>query len=131
MALIWPTTPGRRRQSILGNWIDSTRRGYRLGLDESGALALSIGDGARMDEVSTGVPLLERHWYRIAASFNAATGEAWIAQIPLQRYARGDTTAEQAPFFDVRPAATGSLRIAAWSASDATGDGKPAPSGGH
>jgi N,N-dimethylformamidase len=112
-ATIWPTTPVKGRQAILGTLTDTPARGYGLVLDANGALALVLGDGASWIELGTGVPLLERHWYRIAASFDAATGEAWVCQIPLLRYARGDTTAERAATLDARPTSGESFRIAA------------------
>jgi N,N-dimethylformamidase len=129
IAHVWPTTPGRGRQAILGTWIDPAGRGYGLGLDADGALSLVIGDGSRRSEISTGVKLLERHWYRIAASFDATTGEAWIAQLPLQQYARADTTAQKTAVLDARAAPAGRFRIAAWSTGMTSGE--RAWSGGH
>src|SRR5262249_29259045 len=47
VALIWPTTPRKGRQAVLGTWDEAGRRGYGIEIDETGALALVIGDGAR------------------------------------------------------------------------------------
>lgn len=112
LAYIWPTTPTLgRRQVVLGG------RDYTLGLDEAGALSLDVGDAT----LATGTPLLERHWYLIAASFDAATGEAWIGQRPLLRYAaQADTAAEASAKLGVRSEAIGGFRIAA--GFDASGD---------
>src|SRR5262249_33972489 len=44
-ALVWPTTPGRKPQTLLARWSEESRAGFRLGLDQTGALALDIGDG--------------------------------------------------------------------------------------
>jgi hypothetical protein len=111
---VWPTTPLKGRQALLGTWEDTSGRGYALILDDTGALALLVGDGVRRQLISTQVPLLTRHWYLVAASFDAALGEAWVGQRPLVRYARGDTTAEcQAPLA-VQPAAGAAFRMAAW-----------------
>jgi N,N-dimethylformamidase len=120
-ALIWPTTPGKGSQALLGSWDEAAGRGYGLALDASGALVLQVGDGTGRDQIGTGIPLLERHWYLVAASFDAATGEGWIAQRPLKRYARGDTTAEARARLARKPAATSGFRIAAWSAGAAAG----------
>ena len=105
LAYIWPTTPTLgRRQVVLGG------RDYALELGGSGALSLCIGAAT----VAAGPALLERHWYLVAASFDADTGEAWVAQRPLLRYAApGDTTAEATAVIDARPRAIGGFRIAA------------------
>jgi N,N-dimethylformamidase len=122
-AYLWPTTPTKGWQSLLGTWDHSRGRGYALALDEAGALALVVGDGDRRHAISTGVALLDRHWYLVAASVDAATGEVWVGQVPLLRYAAsGDTTGERAASLDVKPAPGGGFRIAAWTeASGAAG----------
>lgn len=109
LAWIWPTAPGLgRRQVVMGG------RHYGLAVDAQGRLSLQIG-GA---ELAAGPALLERHWYLVAASYDAASGEAWIAQRPLKRYATaGDTTAEAAGRLAPVPAAPG-FRIAAGFAAD-------------
>lgn len=105
LAYIWPTTPRlRRRQILLGG------RGYALGIDECGMLSVSVGGST----VAAGRTLLERHWYLVAASFDADTGETWVGQRPLLRYAPpGDTTAAAAALLEARPGAGGGFRIAA------------------
>ncbi|MEE8301269.1 MAG: hypothetical protein V3S24_02425, partial [Candidatus Tectomicrobia bacterium] len=113
-AYIWPTTPAKRRQALLGAWDESGGRGYVLVLDDAGALALMVGDGSNRQLISTDVPLLERHWYLVGASFDANSGDAWIGQRPLVQYARDDTTAEHTARLDVNPTAGGAFRIAAW-----------------
>jgi N,N-dimethylformamidase len=120
-AYVWPTTPSQRRQVLLGTWDETGSRGYALILDEAGALALLVGDGSSRQLVSTYVPLLERHWYLVAASFSATLGEAWVGQRPLVRYARGGTTAERQAQLTVTPAAGGAFHMAAW--SQQAGDG--------
>jgi len=123
-AHIWPTRPvSGRWQALLGGWSEADGAGYALGLDGKGCLALRIGDGRGGEAIlSSGQPLLERHWYLVAASFDAATGEGWIAQRPLQRYAApGDTTAEKSARLEVQPAPPQRFRIAAWGGAAATG----------
>src|SRR5262249_6124093 len=82
-AYVWPTTPRKGRQALLGTWSETTRTGFGLGLDAAGALALRLGDGTRVDEVSTGVALLERKWCFVGASFDAASGVVHLYQEPL------------------------------------------------
>ena len=57
-AHVWPTTPGRGVQALLGSWDNGGHSGYALVLDEDGALALLVGDGVTHQMVSTGVALL-------------------------------------------------------------------------
>jgi N,N-dimethylformamidase len=72
-AFIWPTWIDKNEpQCILGNWDAATKSGYALYLDEQGRLALRIGDSA---PVALSEPFLSRHWYRIAASFDAKSGQ--------------------------------------------------------
>lgn len=84
-AYIWPTLPAAgRRQIILG---DARRF---LSLDAAGRVTCHMGG----QSVSLDVPVLERHWYRVAVSFDHRAGRLWLAQSPLRRYAsRADTTA--------------------------------------
>ena len=37
LAYIWPTTPAKGRQAIVGNWDETSGRGYMLAVDDSGA----------------------------------------------------------------------------------------------
>ena len=112
---VWSTTPSKGVQALLGTWDETRAAGYALILDATGAVALLLGDGQRRQLVSTGVPLLERHWYLIAASYDRSTGEIWVGQHPLIRYARSDTTATRQEALVVSPAAGGTFRMAAWS----------------
>lgn len=125
LAYVWPTTPTKSRQAILGDWDEATGRGYCLALDVAGALSLTLGDGTVRHSVTTNVPLRERHWYLIAASFDAETGEVWVGQRPLRLYAGDDNGTEVSATVAVRPAPSGRFRIAAW-----RGD-PDAPAGGH
>lgn len=82
-AWIWPTLPGGHPQAILGAWREDRGAGFRLFLDDGGALALGLGDGrGGVATVSTGVPLLSRQWVLAAASYDAASGEVRLVQTP-------------------------------------------------
>ncbi len=76
-AWVWPTAPGVGRQAVCGRY--DGRRGYALGLDETGAASLWLDQ----DTLATGEPLLSRTWYRIAATYDAQLGVARILQEPL------------------------------------------------
>lgn len=82
-AIVWPTTPGRGRQALLGTWSEAGKRGFGLMLDEKGALEFRLGDGRSAAQLGTGVKLLARRWYLVAASFDAATGRIVLYQEPL------------------------------------------------
>src|SRR5262249_10250241 len=63
-AMVWPTTPSKGRQPLLGTWSEAAGAGFGLMLDESGALELRIGDGAGgIFKLTSGQPLLMRKWY--------------------------------------------------------------------
>ncbi len=104
LAHIWPTAPAMgRRQVVMGG------RGFTLFLDGKGRLSLQVGAAV----AAVGSAVLERHWYLVAASFDAATGEGWIGQRPILAYAApGDTKAETQARLGVRPEGEG-FRIAA------------------
>jgi N,N-dimethylformamidase len=80
-AMIWPTTPDRGEQVLLSCWSAARQAGFELLIDEGGAAALRLGDGAgRVELVSTGERLLERAWCFVHASFDPATGRATVHQ---------------------------------------------------
>lgn len=120
-AYIWPTTPHKGPQAIMGTWDASQGSGYGLMIDEHGALALQLGDGQYRQVVSTNQALLERHWYLVAASLDPAPGEVWIAQRPLTQYARNDSTAARSEPLTVVPGIGGGLRMGAWHTRAAEG----------
>ena len=43
-AMIWPTTPLKGRQALLGKWCDKAQAGFGLYIDEEGAATLRIGE---------------------------------------------------------------------------------------
>ena len=115
LAHIWPTAPMQgHRQVIMGS------RGYALMVDGEGRLSLRVGDAV----VAVGPALLERHWYLVAASFDATTGEAWVGQRPLLAYAvPGDTTAEASAKVDTPPPHSEGFRVAAGFGDDGAPEG--------
>src|SRR5258708_3472228 len=82
-AMIWPTTPDKGRQAIMGSWAEPNRSGYGLGIDEKGRLELRLGDGSEVFRLDSGETLIKRKWYLVAASFDAGSGEVVLYQEPL------------------------------------------------
>ena len=82
-AYIWPTTPGRGRQGLLGKWCEVKRHGFALAIDE-GEAVLILGDrGDRVDIIRSGTKLHERQWYCLAATYDHETAIARLVQRPL------------------------------------------------
>lgn len=85
-AMIWPTLPVNGvDQAIMGNFDADTQRGYALYIDGDGHLCLRLDDTAPL-RLST--PLLERHWYHIAASIDVASGRLLLRQDRQMDYPR-------------------------------------------
>ena len=123
LAMIWPTRPEGGAQAILGDWDESSREGFYLGIDESGALACTIGDGTTVVTRSTGEPLVARHWYLASVSFDAATSIIRLQQEPVVgkkwSTARAILVEESVP---CKPAARSrTFMIAAWHAGEDKG----------
>ena len=88
-AMIWPTTPGKGRQGLIGRWDEATQAGLSLEIDERRLPGARLG-GTR---ISSGRRLLARRWYLVALSFDAERAEALLVQRPLQRFAGIDDAA--------------------------------------
>jgi N,N-dimethylformamidase len=79
-AFLWPTTPAKGEQGLITKWSDSI--GFALIVDQTGSVALRTGDGANVSVITVGKPMQSRRWYRVGASFDAATGQVSVFQIP-------------------------------------------------
>lgn len=112
-AMVWPTTPGNgRRQGILSAYDPDTRLGFALALAEDGSVEAHLGS----HRVKTRVPLTVRHWHRIWASFDRATGLLRVGQTPIRLgQPSGDmaTAEESVPPGEFMPPATMPWHIAA------------------
>jgi len=76
-AWVWPTAPGAHPQAIAGR--HDGARGFAVGVDDLGRAALWLdGEVVAVDE-----PLQRRAWFRVAGSYDAASGTARIVQEPL------------------------------------------------
>jgi N,N-dimethylformamidase len=93
--LAWPTRLASGAQALFGNLSSGTRLGFELGIDSNGALCLRLGNGSTVSEYSTGVPLAERRWHLLAASFDAGSRRIELIQQPLA--AHGFARASDAP----------------------------------
>lgn len=94
-AVVWPTLPGRGRQTILSREDRGRRTGFRLFLDETGALSFALsGPGGDSVEVSTGKPVFAEKWYLVSGVYDATSGHVSVCQHPLRSYPRvGDAGA--------------------------------------
>ncbi len=79
-AYIYPTTPTKGRQVVLGRFALQENAGYALGLDAHGRLAFWVGDGSDTDEVVGTVPLVHHTWYLVAVSYDAKSGAVTLHQ---------------------------------------------------
>jgi N,N-dimethylformamidase len=79
-AFVFPTTPTKGRQVLLGRFSLPETAGYALGLTSEGRLTFWVGDGTDTDEVVSDVPLVHHTWYFVAASFDPASGRAILHQ---------------------------------------------------
>src|SRR5262245_44596398 len=83
-AFVWPTMPAKGNQGIVAKW-SPTAGGFALIVDDQGATALKMGDeSGRVETVSVGKPMLERHWYRVGGSFDADQRTVRVSQQPLR-----------------------------------------------
>jgi N,N-dimethylformamidase len=106
-AFIWPTTPQKGEQGLIGKWSAREGRGFALMVDAKGALALTIGNGrGRARTVSTGEPLLDRHWYLVGASYDADSGRVTVFQRMLGEvpgYRRAVSVGQRSGVVGLRP----------------------------
>lgn len=78
---VYPTIPKRgMRQCVMGRYDVKTNEGYCIGINGNGYLEFWVGDGKEIDYVVAELPLVEKVWYFIAATFDSRTGKATIYQ---------------------------------------------------
>lgn len=83
-ALIMPTTPQAGCQGIVTRWRSDREAGYALLIDESGRLALRLGDGkGKSATVSVEGGFIPWTWYSVGASYDPASGVAIVACQPV------------------------------------------------
>ncbi|HSE94391.1 MAG TPA: LamG domain-containing protein [Methylomirabilota bacterium] len=130
-AFVWPTRLAAGAQALLGTWSETAAAGFGLGLDTDGALELRVGNGGGdVTRISTGVPLTERRWHFVAASFDGDLREVRLWQEPLP----GATFGADAPVHVTRAVGVtpapgpGPFLLAAWHRGE---DGGRLRTGGH
>ena len=79
-AYVFPTTPTKGRQVILGKFALHENAGYAMGIDGQGRLAFWVGDGTDTDEIVSPVPMVHHTWYFVAASYDPKSGDAALIQ---------------------------------------------------
>lgn len=78
---IWPTIPKKGlRQTLLGRVDARTNEGYGIGINPQGHLEFWVGDGTEVDYVTSELPLINKVWYFVAASFDHKNGKATLYQ---------------------------------------------------
>src|SRR5262245_4899588 len=83
-AVVWPTTLAKGKQGIIAKWSPAAG-GFALIVDDQGTAALEIGDeSGGVETVSVGRAMVERHWYRVGASFDADRRTVRVFQCPLR-----------------------------------------------
>jgi N,N-dimethylformamidase len=85
--MIWPTTPAKGRQALLGRWEETRGTGILLEIDAHGCLAVRVGDGKAVVQLGSARPLQTRRWYLAAASYDPAAGTVTLIQRPMQTFA--------------------------------------------
>ncbi|MEM7123091.1 MAG: N,N-dimethylformamidase beta subunit family domain-containing protein [Pseudomonadota bacterium] len=119
-ALVMPTTPGSRKQGLLGTWSETGQTGASLILAEDGSLGFVAGDGDKSAMVSTGVPLSRRAWYRVAAVYDDEGQTVRLHQEPLNG---GKPLVTTAPLALAPVPGDGKFLIAAWQHAHPDGRG--------
>ena len=87
-AWIFPTTPRRGVQGLMGAWsANPVPQGFALMIGESGDLCLRLADSAGdVFELATGVPLLGGEWTHVGASYDTQSGAVVVAQEPKRAW---------------------------------------------
>src|SRR5690606_28575128 len=73
---IWPTTPDRGEQALIGCWRDGETEGFLLLIGRDGRPALRLATPRGPQDVVVNTVLVSRTWYQVLASWDAASGEA-------------------------------------------------------
>jgi N,N-dimethylformamidase len=81
---VFATTPKKGEQGLIAQWRDDPATGFALLIDDTGSVAMRVGDGVGgVTEISTGAPLAERRWYLVSGSYDASRRELSVSQKPI------------------------------------------------
>ena len=72
-AMVWPTNPGGREQTILSHWDADATRGFYLAVDVDGHLFFATGDGRDVSHLRIRSAIPARVWSFVAACYDAST----------------------------------------------------------
>ena len=75
-AHVQPCLQSTQRQVVMGNWDLASSCGYALGINPEGKVCLWLGDGNKVDQITSDTPAIPRCWYFVAATFDAQTHQA-------------------------------------------------------
>jgi N,N-dimethylformamidase len=82
-AYIFPTTPAKRRQALMGTWCEARQTGFGLEIVD-GVLSLRVGTGpGAVASVSSGAALAARRWHLVAAAVDVEAATVTLWQEPL------------------------------------------------
>ena len=79
-AMVWPTLLSAGEQTVVSLRDRRSRRTWTLAVDETGVVARVPRQDERYVCTRTEVPLLERHWYRVAATIDTQKGVLSVFQ---------------------------------------------------
>lgn len=83
-AMIWPTTPEKGEQGLVGWWSEAGAAGFVLMIDERGCLAMRWADAEGCTAtIATGLPLRRRAWYLAGARYDASDRRLRVIQQAL------------------------------------------------
>jgi N,N-dimethylformamidase len=85
-ANIWPTTPGKGEQLLVGRRQGAS--GFALVIGPAGDLALRLGEHI----IGTGKALRPHQWYAVVARYDAASGTVEVEQTSLAGLARDESS---------------------------------------
>ena len=77
---VFPTTPTKGRQVILGRFSLADTAGYALGLTHDGRLTFWVANGNDTDEIISDVPMIHHTWYFVSVSYDPNSGTAILHQ---------------------------------------------------
>jgi N,N-dimethylformamidase len=79
-AWIYPTTPERGIQGLVSKAAGATAPGYSLFVNANGEVAFRVADASGETVVGSGAGLMERRWFFVAATWDAASGALRLVQ---------------------------------------------------
>src|SRR5271163_4197635 len=88
-----PTLVGAKTQTIASRWSAGQEAGWKLEIDQSGQLCLTVADAGRRFVARCQKPLLTREWVFVGASVSLPRGQIEVHQTSLARDGGRDRSA--------------------------------------